>query len=41
MSAPDPDFIRRRNARSKVTALLLVAMMILFYAITYVKLHHS
>jgi hypothetical protein len=39
MSAPDPDYVRRRNARAKVTALLLVGMMILFYAISLARLH--
>jgi hypothetical protein len=35
---PDDEFIRRRKARSLVTALLLAAVVALFYLITLARI---
>jgi hypothetical protein len=37
----EPEFQRRRNSRAVVTALLLVAMCLLFYFITLARIGHS
>jgi len=37
---PNDEFNRRRNARAVVTAIGLVALVILIFGITIVKMHH-
>ena len=38
MSRPDDEFTRRRKSRARITALLLVGLVVLFYAITLVRI---
>ncbi|HUD62307.1 MAG TPA: hypothetical protein VMQ99_22595 [Acetobacteraceae bacterium] len=38
---PDPDDMRRRRARNRAILVVLVALSVLFYAITIVKMTKS
>jgi type II secretory pathway component PulK len=38
---PSDEFNRRRNGRALITAIALVALVVLIYAITLSKMHHG
>ncbi len=38
---PNDEFNRRRNSRSVITAIGLVALVVLIFAITMTKMHHG